>query len=184
MERGRRAALARVGSVAAGVLLVGLAASGIATAETPPPVPVVGNALDSLTSQSGSGGSSSSDNSAPSSGSGAIIPDLQTSSMSSSSTSTSSTSTSSTSTSSTSTSSTSTSSTTSTSSGTYTITFPPTLPPGYGSDGGHRYFGRYWDASANCWRYASPNYVAPVVVATQVASVPKGGVNTGDGSFR
>jgi hypothetical protein len=68
------------------------------------------------------------------------------------------------------------------SNGTYTITFPPTLPP-TGNDG-HRYYGRYWDAGLNCWRYASPNYVPQTVVATEVASVPKGGVNTGDGSFR
>jgi hypothetical protein len=64
------------------------------------------------------------------------------------------------------------------------ITFPPTLPPTHGDGDGHRYFGRYWDASANCWRYASPDYVAQPIVATQIVSVPKGGVNTGDGSFR
>ena len=49
---------------------------------------------------------------------------------------------------------------------------------------GHRYYGQYWDAQANCWRYASPNYVAQPVVATQIVSVPRGGVNTGDGSYR
>ena len=66
------------------------------------------------------------------------------------------------------------------------ITFPATPgPTGYGSGSdGHRFYGQYWDAKANCWRYASPNYVAQHVVATQIVSVPKGGVNTGDGSFR
>jgi hypothetical protein len=66
------------------------------------------------------------------------------------------------------------------------ITFPATPgPTGYGSGSdGHRFYGQYWDAKANCWRYASPNYVAQPIVATQIVSVPKGGVNTGDGSFR
>ncbi len=51
-------------------------------------------------------------------------------------------------------------------------------------DYGHRYYGRYYDSGCGCDRYASPNYTPQVVVATQVASVPKGGVNTGDGSFQ
>ena len=49
---------------------------------------------------------------------------------------------------------------------------------------GHRYYGRYYDHGCGCDRYASPDYTPTVVVATQVASVPKGGVNTGDGSFQ
>ncbi len=186
MGRGRRATVKRVGAVAAGVLLTSLVASGVATAQarTAEPAAAPGAGVLSVVSIPGANDASST-----SSTTGGFSPldalTGSTGSTSTGSTSTSSTSTSSNSTSSTSTSSTSTSSTSSTSNGTYTITFPPTLPPGYGApDGGHRYFGRYWDAAANCWRYASPNYVAPVVVATQVASVPKGGVNTGDGSFR
>ena len=77
-------------------------------------------------------------------------------------------------------SSTSTSSTGSTS-GIETIYAPPQY---YGGDG-HRYYGRYHDNGCGCDRYASANYTPQtVVVATQVASVPKGGVNTGDGSFQ
>jgi hypothetical protein len=79
-----------------------------------------------------------------------------------------------------STSSTSTSSSSSTS-GIVTIYAPPQY---YGGHYGHRYYGRYWDKGCGCDRYASPNYVPQTVVATQVASVPKGGVNTGDGSFQ
>ncbi|MDL5160207.1 hypothetical protein [Actinomycetospora termitidis] len=58
-------------------------------------------------------------------------------------------------------------------------------------DYGHRYYGKYWDHGCGCDRYAAPtytgtsNYTQPVnVVATQVSSVPKGGVDTGDGSFQ
>ncbi|HEY2191173.1 MAG TPA: hypothetical protein VGH76_02565 [Actinomycetospora sp.] len=57
-------------------------------------------------------------------------------------------------------------------------------PQYYGGQYGHRYYGRYHDSGCGCDRYASPNYVPQTVVATQVASVPKGGVNTGDGSFQ
>ena len=79
-----------------------------------------------------------------------------------------------------STSSTSTSSTSSTGSTIETIYAPPQYYGGYG----HRYYGRYYDHGCGCDRYASPNYTPTVVIATQVASVPKGGVNTGDGSFQ
>ena len=52
-------------------------------------------------------------------------------------------------------------------------------------DYGHRYYGKYYDHGCGCDRYAAPTYVAPTyVAATQVSSVPKGGVDTGDGSFQ
>jgi hypothetical protein len=162
------------------MLLVGLVASGVATAEvrTGAPAPRLAQAVadvvsslstdsTSSTSSSDSTSSTSTDSTSSSSRTSGVLSVL--SSLSTASTSTSSTSTSSTSTS-------------STSDDTYTITFPPTPGPTHGD--GHRYYGRYWDAALNCWRYASPNYVPQTVVATQVASVPKGGVNTGDGSFR
>lgn len=180
MGRGRGVTAKRVGVVAAGVLLAGLVATGVATAEdapSPAPLPGIGNALSSLTTP-GTSGSGSSTSTSGDSGAARLAPDLAGSSMSTGSGSTGSSTSSSTSSSSTG------SSTQDGSNGTYTISFPPTLPPGSGSDGGHRYYGRYWDAAANCWRYASPGYVAPVVVASQVAAVPKGGVDTGDGSFR
>jgi len=76
---------------------------------------------------------------------------------------------------------TSTSSTSSTGSSIQTVYAPPQY---YGGDYGHRYYGRYHDSGCGCDRYASPNYAPQTVVATQVESVPKGGVNTGDGSFQ
>jgi hypothetical protein len=188
MSAGRRNAMKRTGAVVAGVLLVGLVASGVATAQvrTGVPAPRVAQAVADVLSGLGSDGTSgTSSTSSPTNRSVllGVLPDASSSSSSTGSTSTSSTSTGSTSTSSTSTSSGSTSSSTGgLSTNSYVITFPPTPGP-TGSDG-HRYYGRYWDASADCWRYASPNYVPQPIVATQVASVPKGGVNTGDGSFR
>jgi hypothetical protein len=178
MSAGRRNAMKRTGAVVAGVLLVGLVASGVATAQvrTGVPAPRVAQAVADVLSGLGSDGTSgTSSTSSPSNRSVllGVLPDASSSSSSTGSTSTSSTSTSSGSTS---------SSTGGLSTNSYVITFPPTPGP-TGSDG-HRYYGRYWDASADCWRYASPNYVPQPIVATQVASVPKGGVNTGDGSFR
>ena len=73
------------------------------------------------------------------------------------------------------------SSTSSTGSTIETIYAPPQY---YGGKYGHRYYGRYWDHGCGCDRYASPTYVPVTIVATQVASVPKGGVDTGDGSFQ
>jgi hypothetical protein len=75
--------------------------------------------------------------------------------------------------------------TTSSGSGIETVYAPPQYYGGYSHGSyGHRYYGQYHDSGCGCDRYASPNYVPQTVVATQVASVPKGGVNTGDGSFQ
>jgi hypothetical protein len=76
-----------------------------------------------------------------------------------------------------------TTSTTSTSAPNTVTVYPSPQYYGGGKDG-HRYYGRYWDHGCGCDRYASPSYAPQKVVTTQVATVPKGGVDTGDGSFR
>jgi hypothetical protein len=49
---------------------------------------------------------------------------------------------------------------------------------------GHRNYGRYWDKNRRCWLYAAPPQEEQAAAKfTEVASVPKGGVDTGDGSF-
>ncbi|MCD2187020.1 hypothetical protein [Actinomycetospora soli] len=63
------------------------------------------------------------------------------------------------------------------------IQYSPYPVPVFG-DYGKRYYGKYWDHGCGCDRYAAPTYVPQVVNATQVSSVPKGGVDTGDGSFQ
>jgi hypothetical protein len=79
------------------------------------------------------------------------------------------------------------STTTSSGGGIETIYAPPQYYGGYAPGAyGHRYYGRYWDHGCGCDRYASSSYSPQTVTvtATQVATVPKGGVDTGDGSFR
>ncbi|NYD39592.1 hypothetical protein [Actinomycetospora corticicola] len=64
------------------------------------------------------------------------------------------------------------------------VIYSPYPYPVFG-DFGHRYYGKYYDHGCGCDRYAAPTYTAPTyVAATQVSSVPKGGVDTGDGSFQ
>ncbi|GAA4849456.1 hypothetical protein GCM10023201_46980 [Actinomycetospora corticicola] len=78
----------------------------------------------------------------------------------------------------------STSSTSSTSGANTVVIYSPYPYPVFG-DFGHRYYGKYYDHGCGCDRYAAPTYTAPTyVAATQVSSVPKGGVDTGDGSFQ
>lgn len=52
------------------------------------------------------------------------------------------------------------------------------------NDDGHRIYGRYWDKDRQCWLYAAPPQEEQGATKfTVVASVPNGGVDTGDGSF-